>query len=75
MKRRTFISSIGALSTLAGISPAMAWQNGQIVAPHFNHRQGFTLKEFEDEHEEYPTLVTDHHGQSWLFSLRRSISS
>jgi hypothetical protein len=71
MKRRTFIKSIGTLSALAGVSPAMAWQNGQTVASHFNHLNGFTLKEFEDEHEEYPTLVTDHHGQSWLFSLRR----
>ena len=71
MKRRTFIRSIGALSTMAGISPVMAWNNEQAVAPHFNHLQVFSLKEFEDEHEEYPTLVTNHQGQSWMFSLRR----
>lgn len=71
MKRRTFIRSIGTLSTLAGISPAMAWNNKKTDAPHFNHLQGFSLKEFEDEHEEYPTLVTNHQGQSWMFSLRR----
>ena len=71
MKRRTFIRSVGALSTMVGISPVMAWNNEQAVAPHFNHLQAFSLKEFEDEHEEYPTLVTNHQGQSWMFSLRR----
>lgn len=68
MKRRQFIRNIGALSAAASITPLLGFKN---VAPNFQHVQGLTLKEFEDEHEEYPSLVTDQEGQSWLFSLRR----
>lgn len=70
MKRRSFIRKIGVLSTSVSLSPAFKL-NIKDKPQHFSQIQHLSLKEFEDEHEEYPSLVTDHRGQSWLFSLRR----
>jgi len=71
MKRRTFIRNIGAFTAAAGITPSFGLYSNAIRAHKFHLAQQLTLKEFQNEHEEYPSLVTDHHGQSWLFSLRR----
>jgi len=71
MKRRTFIRSIGAVSATAGITPVFGLIHNETKIQGFNPIQQLTLKEFEDEHEEYPSLVTNHQGQSWLFTLRR----
>ena len=71
MKRRTFIRNIGALSATLGVAPGAGFARQDETSVGFKHIQQLTLKEFEDEHEEYPSLVTDNNGQSWLFSLRR----
>ncbi|WP_289053761.1 sulfatase-like hydrolase/transferase [Carboxylicivirga marina] len=33
--------------------------------------ENLSLKGYDDEHEEYPSLVTDGNGQMWTFALRR----
>lgn len=73
MKRRTFIRNIGAsaLTVSAVIAPTFGTNRNKTHLKGYKSIQSLTLKEFEDEHEEYPSLVTDHRGHSWLFSLRR----
>ena len=71
MQRRKFIKNTGLLSTAIGLSTAFSCNNKKGESTLFTPVQQLSLKEFEDEHEEYPALVTDHQGQSWMFSLRR----
>ena len=71
MKRRSFVKNIGMLSAAASFSTSFKISTDNSNRPNFNLINSLSLKEFTDEHEEYPTLVTDHHGKSWLFSLRR----
>ena len=70
MKRRTFIRNIGILSATTQLPTHSLFAHTGKSAP-FQWVQGFTLKEFDDEHEEHPRLVTDNKGGNWLFSLRR----
>lgn len=70
MKRRSFIRNLGILSTTVSLAPSCT-VNPRQNTQTFRHAAHLTLKEFAEEHEEYPSLATNHEGDSWLFSLRR----
>ena len=71
MNRRTFIRNIGLAVATSQILPAFSLNTHTVSKNPFSLLNSFTLKEFENEHEEYPNLVSDEKGGSWLFSLRR----
>ena len=69
LTRRKFIKNTGSLSAIAAISPSLGFNvisdNNPIIY------QKITLKGFDDEQEEYPSIVSDGNGEMWMFSLRR----
>ncbi len=70
MKRREFLKNTGILSATAALIPSL----GYTAIPGNNNpatQQNFTLKGFDDEQEEYPSIVRDGSGNMWMFSLRR----
>src|SRR5210317_2177201 len=69
IKRRDFIKAAGSMAAITGVMPAMAFKavNGFSEEDY----QSFLLKGFEDEQEEYPSLVGNQKGDMWMFSLRR----
>ncbi len=71
MKRRNFVKNIGMLTASLSIPMGFKFNPNKLKQSNFNLKNSYSLKEFVDEHEEYPSLVTDHQGHSWLFSLRR----
>lgn len=70
MKRREFIKSTGIISASAVILPSLGCKFIS-DSKNPNHYPTFILKEFKEEHEEYPVLVGDGKGEMWMFSLRR----
>ncbi len=75
MKRRTFVKDLGILTAVANLAPACTLQNEAPEHVPFKPIQQLTLKEFEDEHEEYPCLVTNHRGGSWLIFPAKTVVS
>lgn len=71
MKRRSFVKNIGMLSAAASFSAVLKTNTAYGSSSNFRLINSLSLKEFGDEHEEYPTLVSNQKGKSWLFSLRR----
>ncbi len=70
LTRREFIKNTGILSATAAFIPSLACN---VISDKNNpsNYQHFTLKGFDDELEECPTIVGDGNGQMWMFSLRR----
>ena len=71
MKRRAFIKNMGLLSISPSLLSAYDFSGDQAIPGPLNWLQSFSLAEFQDEHEEYPQLVSNAKGDAWLFSLRR----
>ena len=70
MKRRKFIKSTGIISASTLVLPSLGFN--LLSAKEKNiELLSFTLKGFDEEHEENPTLVGDGNGEMWMFSLRR----
>ncbi len=69
LKRREFIRAAGSMAAIAGIIPTLAFKG--INGLSEDNYQSFLLKGFEDEQEEYPSLVCNQKGDMWMFSLRR----
>jgi len=69
MKRRNFIKISGAAS-LATIIPSTAFAS-VLQEDKFSLTQKLLLKGFDDEQEEYPSLVSDGNGNMWIHTLRR----
>jgi hypothetical protein len=69
IKRREFIRVAGSAALLAGLAPFHL--QGRSVKVKGKGHEHFTLKGFDDEQEEYPSMVWDKEGEVWMFSLRR----
>ncbi len=69
IKRREFFRTAGSIAAITGIAPSMAF-SGFKAWPE-EEIQSFLLKGFEDEQEEYPSMVGNEKGETWMFSLRR----
>ena len=69
MKRREFIRVTGAAAAATGLIPSYAY--GYYPRMLKVEEQSFLLKGFEEEQEEYPSLVSNQKGEMWMFSLRR----
>ncbi|MGQ8335481.1 DUF3604 domain-containing protein [Sunxiuqinia sp. A32] len=69
MKRREFIK-ISSTAALSSAIPLVGFPR-MISESSVNLKQNFLLKGFEDEQEEYPSLVTDGKGNIWIHALRR----
>ena len=68
LTRRKFIKNTGSLSAIAAISPSLGFN---VISDNPIIYQKITLKGFDDEQEEYPSIVSDGNGEMWMFSLRR----
>ena len=70
MKRRKFIKNTAALSALAAFMPTTSFS---LIAgdDEMSKIQNFILKEFNDEQEESPSIVSNRKGEMWMFALRR----
>ncbi len=70
MKRRTFVKSAtsAALALSAGPFAGFSSVTKDNPVPLIKN---LTLKGFDDEQEESPSIVTDGSGRLWLFTLRR----
>jgi hypothetical protein len=68
--RRAFIKVTSA-AALASFIPVAGWSNllGEDKTIHLI--QKLLLKGFDEEQEEYPSLVTDGKGNMWIHALRR----
>jgi len=69
IKRREFLRAAGSIAAITGVVPSMAFAG--IKGMPGEEIQSFLLKGFEDEQEEYPSLVGNEKGETWMFSLRR----
>jgi len=69
IKRRDFIRISGSLAALSGIAPWSAYGLSRDASEE--EVQSFLLKGFEDEQEEYPSMVSSAAAGTWMFSLRR----
>jgi len=69
IKRREFIKAAGSMAALTGIMPGLAFARAR--AGSNEEYESFLLKAFEEEQEEYPSLVSNEAGEMWMFSLRR----
>ena len=70
MKRRKFIKNTAALSALATFMPTTGY-SFFAGDDELSNLQNFILKEFDDEQEEYPSIVGNGNGEMWMFALRR----
>ncbi|MDX1702619.1 MAG: hypothetical protein R3250_18455, partial [Melioribacteraceae bacterium] len=70
MKRRKFIKSTGIISASALVLPSLGFN---LLSGKEKNKEllSFTLKGFDEEHEENPSLVSNGNGEMWMFSLRR----
>ena len=69
IKRREFLRAAGSIVAITGIVPSLAFARFKDLPE--KEIQSFLLKGFEDEQEEYPSLVSNEKGETWMFSLRR----
>ena len=69
VKRREFIRAAGSIAAITGIVPSMAFAGIKDMTEE--EIQSFLLKGFDDEQEEYPSLVSNKDGDMWMFALRR----
>jgi len=69
IKRREFLRATGSIIAITGVTPSLAYAEFKGMAE--DEIQSFLLKGFEDEQEEYPSLVSNEKGETWMFSLRR----
>lgn len=69
MKRREFIRIAAAASVVPAI-PGVGFSSGSADDPIALY-QKLLLKGFDDEQEEYPSVVTNGDGEMWMYALRR----
>ena len=67
ISRRKFIKNTGILSATVAFMPSI----GCNAVFDQNDSMNFILKGFDDEQEEYPSLVGNRNGEMWMFALRR----
>ena len=70
MKRRRFIKTATVASMVFPAIP-MLGQSVKLKEKGLSLNQSLVLKDFYDEAEESPSLVTNGNDETWLFSLRR----
>jgi len=71
MKRREFVRNISLTSLAISAGALDSFGANSFSSSSFLLRDTFSLNGFDDEQEEYPRLVTNGKGESWMFSLRR----
>lgn len=71
MKRREFVRNLSLASVAITAGTIRGFGAGFYVTGAFSSIDTFSLNGFADEQEEYPRLVTNGTGESWMFSLRR----
>ena len=71
MKRRKFVKNIGFASMSFPLISNVTFPFIDTERDGFTLKETFSLSGFEDEQEEYPSLVSNEKGDNWLFSLRR----
>lgn len=69
LTKRELIKNTGTLSVMSALMPILGF--GADSHNNLIFCQDFTLKGFDDEQEEYPSIVSDGNGGMWMFSLRR----
>ncbi len=70
MKRREFIRNISIASVVLSTGAVRSY-GANTNTSLISLLDTFSLNGFDDELEEYPRLVTNGKGESWMFSLRR----
>ena len=71
MKRREFVRNLSLASVVISTGTMRGFSTGLKNADAFSSLNTFSLNGFADEQEEYPRLVTNGSGESWMFSIRR----
>ena len=71
MKRREFVRNLSLASIAITAGTMRGFGAGLNTTNAFSLLDTFSLNGFSDEQEEYPRLVTNGKGESWMFSLRR----
>jgi hypothetical protein len=71
MKRREFVRNMSMASLAVSTGVLNSFGRNRAMNSTFTLQETFSLDSFEDEIEEYPSLVSNSQGDNWLFSLRR----
>lgn len=71
MKRRTFLRNSSLASIAISVVPTDGFSTTLDNETAYSLKESVVLKEFDDEQEESPSLVTDGDGTVWAFTLRR----